>query len=241
MSRGRSEMKLTPSKINIENEFNPDQMNDENTIGGLVGKIEHHPGSATSVTAGFKYGLPKFQEHFGLWFEGNAIWGNPNNWTGDVSAMIGVNDQYFVGTKIVSNLKTRKTDEITGIVATKFDDNFAYFHANCLEHKLRLGFSTPHVPEFTKVAAEAKIDLKGEGSLTDKTTSEVVLDKSLNDDTRFKMKLDLSKSLLAHFSFIHRINKNLTCTITDSVNPIGFFKNAGKEKYRIGVAFEADF
>ena len=160
---------------------------------------------------------------------------------GDIGGMLGFQEKFFIGSKIVGDLKTRKADEIRGVAAVKVDGNVAYFGANCLEHVVKLGFSTPHVQYLSKLAAEAKVDLKAAGSLKDNTKCRAAFEHDVNADSKLKVRFDITKTLMLHFSFIHKINSNLKFTFTDSLNPIGFFKNPGAEKYKYGLAFEGSF
>ena len=238
----KTDLKLTPSKIKLENEYSPEQLNSGDSIGSLIAKLEHKIGGENpDITTGAKYGLPKLHDSAGLWLEGNLTYKKCKQLNGDISGLISVNNQFFVGSQIIGNLETRKSDEITGICAAKFDDNFVYLHANCLKHIIRLGLATPQISYINKISAEAKVDLDGKGPLTDRTTGQVAFDYPINNDSKLKFKFDISKNIYAHCSFIHKINENLKLTVTDSANPAGFFKNSAAEKYKLGLALEAEF
>lgn len=240
--KGKFELKLTPSKLKVDNSYNLEQLNGVNNRGSVVGKIEHSIGKdKPNLTAGFTYAVPRLNEDVGAWLEGNITYKNCEKWTGDISALLSVRDQFFVGSKIVSNLHTKKADEITGVVGALFDTNFVYLNANCLNHVVRFGFSTYQVPHIGKFAAEAEIDLKEKGPIEDRTKSQIAFDYQINLDSRLKFKFDITKKVYGHFSFIHAINKNLTLTFTDYCSPMGFFKHSGKEKYKLGLALEASF
>lgn len=235
-------MKLTPSKVKIEKAYNPEALNSATSAGSFFGRLEHKVGGGKpDITAGVTYALPSFHQDAGVWLEGNLTYKGCKEWAGDASALLSVRNQFFVGSQIKSNLQTKKADEIHGVAAVAFDNNFVYLHANCLKHIIRVGFTTPQIEYIGKLAAEAKIDLKQEGPLEDKTSSQVAFDYPINADTKLKFKFDITKKVYAHFSFIHVINQNLKFTFTDYCNPAGFFRNSGKEQYRLGMAFEANF
>lgn len=236
------EIKLAPSKIKIEKKCKPSQINDENTKGSFLGKLEHKVGSdRPDLTAGFTYALPKAHEDVGVWTEGNVTFKGLKDWAGDVSALFSYNNKFFVGSQINSSLQTRKADKITGILAARFDDNFVYMHANCLDHVVRVGFSTKQIENIGTFAAESEIKLKEQGPIQDRTTTKIAFDHSFNQDSTLKVKLDVTKQVFAHLSFSHKINKNLKVTLMDHANPLGFFKNGAKESYRMGVALEGNF
>jgi hypothetical protein len=236
------EVKLTPSKIKVENKFKPSQINDENTKGSLLGRLDHKVGSdKPDLTAGFTYALPKAHEDAGAFFEGNVTYKGLKDWTGDISGLLSYKNQFFLGSQINGDLQTRKADKITGIFAAKLDDNFVYLHANCLEHVIRVGFSTQKIEHIGTFAAETEIKLREEGPIQDRTTGKIAFNHKLNDDTTLKIKLDVTKQVYVHMAFSHRINKNLMVTIMDHANPLGFFKNSAKENYRLGVALEGSF
>ena len=236
------EIKLAPSKIKIEKKCKPEQINDENTKGSFLGRLEHKVGSdKPDLTAGFTYALPKAHEDVGVWTEGNVTYKGLKDWAGDVSALFSFKNQFFVGSQITGNLQTRKVDKITGIVGAQFDDNFVYMHANCLDHVIRVGFSTKQIEHVGTFAAESEIKMKEQGPIQDRTTTKIAFDHKINDDSTFKMKLDVTKQVYAHLSFSHKINNNLKVTLMDHANPLGFFKNSAKESYRMGVALEGNF
>lgn len=239
---GKCEIKLTPSKVKFDYTHNLAQLNGANQSGTVTGKVEHKIGdNRPDLTGGFTYAVPRINDDVGAWLEGNVTYKNCEKWTGDISALLSVRDQFFVGSKIVSNLQTKKADDITGVVGALFNRNFIYLHANCLKHVIRFGFSTTDVPHLTKLVAEAEMDLKEKGPIEDRTKATVAFDHLLNVDTRLKLKFDITKKVYAHFSLIHRINDNLRFTFTDYCNPVGFFKNGAQENYRLGLAFEANF
>lgn len=239
---GKCELKLTPSKVKFENTHNLEQLNGVNQRGSVLGRIEHKIGdNRPDLTGGITYAVPRLNEDVGIWTEGNVTYKNCEKWMGDISALLSVRDQFFVGSKIVGNLQTKKSEEITGVVGALFNKNFLYLHANCLNHNIRFGFSTTDIPHLTKFAAEAELDLDKKGPIEDRMKSTVAFNYILNADSRLKFKFDITKKVYGHFSFIHKINNNLQLTFTDYCNPAGFFKNSAQEKYRLGLAFEASF
>lgn len=236
------ELKLTPSKVKIEKAFNPDSMNSATSAGSFLGRLEQKVGKGKpDVTAGLTYALPSFHQDAGAWLEGNLTYKDCKEWTGDASALLSIRNQFFVGSQIKGHLQTKKAQEITGVAAVAFDTNFVYLHANCLEHIIRFGFTTPQIQYIGKLAAEAKVRLNEKGPIEDKTSGLVAFDYPINPDTKLKLKFDITKKVFAHFSFIHQINRNLKLTFTDACNPAGFFRNSEKEQYRLGLAFEANF
>jgi hypothetical protein len=240
-SKSSFEIKLTPSKVKIEKICTPAMVNDENTEGSFLGRLEHKTGKDyTDIAAGFSYGLPKLQDNVGLWFEGNVITNNLKSFAGDLSAVGALNNQWFVGTKVVGDLKAQKLSEAHGFVAVQVDNNFGFLLSNCLERKIKLGFWTQNIEYFSRVAAETNIELDDKYGLKGSPTSTVAFEHQLNDDSKLKVKFDIAKDIYTHFSFVHTINKNLQITITDECNPLGFFRNSGKEQYKLGVAFEAN-
>lgn len=239
---GKLDVKLTPSKIKVEKEHKPAQLNTVDSTGSVLGRVEHKVGGGNpDLTAGVKYGLPRLHESAGLWLEGNLTYKNFKQFNGDISGLLAINNQFFVGSQIIGDLEKKKADEITGVCGAQFDGNFVYLRANCLKHIVRLGFSTPYFGWTNKLAAEAKLDLDKEGPITDRTTGTVALDYPINFDSKLKFKFDISKKVFMHFSFIHKINENLQITFTDYANPTGFFRDSERAKYRLGVAFEAKF
>ena len=241
-SKLRSEAKFTQKDVKLEKEFFPPEANKDGVITSVVGKIEHTIGSdRPNFTLGFTHGAPKLHDSVGLWLQGYLTYTTAKEVKGDFGGVLGFQDRFFIGSKIIGDLKTRKADKIHGVAAAKFDGNFAYFGANCLEHIVRLGFSTPHVQYLSKLAAEAQVNLNEKGSFQDKTTCKAALEHQINSDSKMKMRFDITKSLMVHFSFTHKINSNLKFTFADSLNPIAFFKNPGSEKYRYGLAFEGTF
>ncbi len=240
--KSKMDLRITPERFFLEKECKPDRFNNGDNSFSLVHSFTHHPlKNCFMASYGFKYGIPKLHDSLGVFLSGNANWCNTCDWTGDFAAMLALNDKFFVGSKIVTNMKTKKTEEITGISAADLDGHYAYLHTDCLKHKMRVGLSSTKVEHFTKVAGEAQIDLDNKGSFQDKTTANVAFDYPLNKDTRIKMKFDLAKNIFAHFSFIHKISKHHQITVTDYANPVGFFTNPAKEKYVVGVAFEANY
>ena len=241
-AKGKWELKLTPSKIKFEKSCTPEQINDANTTGSFLGRVEHKVGSdKPDVTAGFTYARPKATDDVGAWFEGNVTYNGLKNFTGDISALFAFQNQFFIGSQIKGDLQTRKADEITGVVAAKLDGSFVYMHANCLNHIIRLGFSTTKVEQVGKLSAETEIKMKEKGPIQDRATTRVAFDHAITDDMSMKYKFDITKQLNAHFTFIHRINNNLRVTMTDNCDPLGFFKNPGSKKYNFGISFEGNF
>ena len=242
LPKGSFEFKLTPSKVKLEKSCVPDMVNSDGKKGSFLGRFEHKIGSdKPDLTAGFSYAIPKINDDVGIWTEGNVTYKGLKSWVGDISALVGFRNQFFVGSQITGDLQTRKSQEITGIVGANVDGNFVYFGANCLNHLVKVGFTTKKISYFSTLAAEAEVDLNQKGPIQDRTTSKVAVEYAGNSSTTMKVKFDITKKLLGHFTMKHKINDNLTLTMTDSVNPIGFFKNAGKEKYNLGLALEANF
>lgn len=240
--KSKFELKLTPSKIKVEKSCTPPQVNDDETKGSFLGRVEHKVGSdKPDVTAGFTYARPRATDDVGAWFEGNVTYKGLKNWTGDISGLFSFQNQFFIGSQIKGDLQTRKADEITGVVATRLDDSFVYLHANCLNHIIRLGFSTTKVDQIGKLSAETEVDLKAKGPIQDRSKARVAFDHKITDDMTMKYKFDISKEIDAHFSFIHKINNNLRVTMTDNCDPVGFFKNPGAKKYKFGISFEGNF
>jgi len=205
-----------------------------------LGRLEHKTGKDhTDITAGFTYGLPKLNESLGLWLEGNVITNNFSKFSGDLSAVAAFENQWFVGTKVLADLQTQKLNEAHGFVAVSVDNNFGFLLSNCLARKLRVGFWTPNVSYFSRVSAHTDLELDDKYALKGSPTSTIGFEHDYSEDSRIKAKFEVSDEIKAHFSFVHKLNKNLTLTITDSCNPLGFFRNQGKEKYELGVAFEA--
>lgn len=241
-SKVRSEAKFSVADVKIEKEFFPPEANKDGVITSVVGKFEHKIGKERpGFTLGFTHGAPKLHDSVGLWLQGYLTYTAAKEVKGDLAGMLGFQDKFFIGSKIIGDLKTRKAENIHGIAAVKVDGNFAYFGANCLEHIVKLGFSTPHVQHLSKLAAEAQVNLNEKGSFQDKTTCRAAFEHEINSDSKMKMRFDITKTLMVHFSFTHKINSNLKFTFADSVNPIAFFKNPGSEKYRYGLAFEGTF
>jgi len=242
LPKGSLEFKLTPSKVKIEKSCVPDMVNVDGKKGSFLGRLEHKIGSdKPDLTAGFSYAIPKVNDDVGIWAEGNVTYKGLKSWVGDISALVSFRNKFYVGSQITGDLKTRKSQEITGIVGANVDGNFVYFGANCLNHLVRVGFSTPNVKNLGTLAAEAEVDLNQKGPIQDRATSKVAFDYALNPSTNLKVKLDITKKVIAHCTLKHKINDNLTLTMTDSANPAGFFKNAGKEMYQLGLALEANF
>lgn len=235
-------MKLTPTKAKIEKKCKPEFLNGDDKEGQFLGRLEHSTAKDhTDITAGFTYGLPKLADGVSLHTEGNLTAHNSyKEVTGDLSAVFGYNNQFYLGTKVGADLKSQKLGEVHGLFGVHHDGNFAYFVSNCLARTMRFGFSTPHVQYLDKLAAEARLELDDKHKLKGDVTSAVALTHKINDDAKIKVKLDISKEVYAHFSLIHRINNNLTLTMTDYCNPMGFFKNSGKEGYKLGVSLEAN-
>ena len=240
--KGTTEVKLTPSKIKIEKECRPDQVNNDTTTGSFLGKLEHTVGNdKPDITAGFTYGLPKVNDDIAAHFEGNATYKGMKEWAGDISGMLSYRNQFFLGSQITADLQTRKASEITGIAAADLDGNFLYLHANCLSHIIRVGFNTSQIERLGTFQAETEIALKEKGPLQDRTTTKVAFDYNINSDTRLKFKFDITRKVLAHMSFIHKLNDNLSITFTDTCNPLGFFKDRAQNDYRLGIALDAKF
>lgn len=234
-------MKLTPAKVKIEKKCFPAELNKGDAEGSFLGRLEHKTGKdCTDITAGFAYGMPKLADNAALWVEGNVVSNNCKEFAGDLSAVVGYNNQYFIGSKILANLKTQKLNEAHGFLAADFDKNFVYMNTNCLERKIKFGFSTPNVEYLERLAGETQIELDDKHQLKGTPTSTIALSHKVNDDSKIKVKFDITKDIHTHFSFIHKISKNLTLTVTDYCNPIGFFKNSGKETYKLGVSLEAN-
>ena len=242
LPKGKFEFKLTPSKLKFEKECTPDVVNKDDKEGSFLGRVEHKIGDdKPDVTSGFKYAMPKVNEDVGLWFEGNVTYKQFKNWVGDIGALASYKNQFYIGSQIKGDLQTQKADEITGVIGASMDNNFCYMHANCLNHVIRLGFSTPNVRYFKTFAAESEIKLKEKGSLQDRTTGKLAFDFDCSNDILMKFKFDITKDILLHSTFKHKINDHLTITMTDCCNPLGFFQNPGKSKYNVGVALEANF
>lgn len=234
-------MKLAPSKVKVENKWSPSQINNGDTEGYLLDRLEHNSvKDQTVITTGFAYGLPKLADNVALWLEGNVIANNLKEFSGDLSAVAAYNKQYFVGTKVLGNLQTRKLSEAHGFVAAEFENNFVYLNSNCLARKIKLGFSTPNIQYLQRLAGETQIELDENYQLKGTPTSNIAFSNKINDDTTLKVKFDISKDIHFHFSCIHKLSKNLSFTVGDSFNPLGLHKNSGKEIYNFGVSLEAN-
>jgi len=216
-------------------------LNEGDNEGYALGRLEHKTGKEyTDVTGGFTFGNPKLVDNAGLWVEGNVVSNNLKNYAAHGSWILGYENQWFVGSKVIANLHTQKLDEAHGFVAAKFNDSFAFFLTNCLARKFRVGFWTPNIQYLKRFQAETQFELDEKHQLKGSPTSTVAFTHKLNDDSAFKAKFDISKEVYAHFSFVHKINKNLQITLTDYANPLGFFRNSGKEQYKLGVSLEAN-
>ena len=241
-AKGRFEAKFAPTDVKLEKEIFPPEANKDGVVTSVLGRVEHTIGKdRPNLTLGFTHGAPKLHDSVGLWIQAYLTYTAAKDFKGDFAGMLGFQDKFFVGSKVIGDLKTRKADKIHGIAGAKFDGNFVYFGANCLEHVVRLGFSTPHVQYLSKLAAEAQVSLNEKGSFQDKTTCKAALEHQLNSDSKLKLRFDVTKKLMMHFSFSHKINSNLKFTFADSCNPIAFFKNPAAEKYRYGLAFGGTF
>lgn len=240
LADGNFELKLAPSKVKIEKKWLLEKVYDPSTIGTFFGRLEHKVGKdSTDLTAGFQYAVPAFHEGIGIWTEANLVSNNLKSWAGDASAMVNLNHNIWIGSKLIGDLQSQKLNEAHGVLAANFDGNFAYLVSNCWERKVRLGFSTPAIQYFNKLAAETKIDLDEKYAIKGTPESTVAFSSKLNDDSALKVKFDITKDVHVHFSFVHRINKNLQITVTDHANPMGFFKNQGDAQYKLGIALEA--
>ena len=236
----QAELKASPSKAKLEFKANPPTMNDDSNQVTFVSSVEHKIGKEyTDLKAGFSYGLPKVADNAGLWIEGNAVTNNLTAHTGDISAVIGYQDQYFIGSKSVANLNTQKVTEMHGFLAAKVNESFMFLLSNCYERKIKLGLSTPKIDYFDKLSAESNIELDEKYQMKGSPTSTIAFEHKLNGDSKLKTKLDIAQDIYVNLSFVHKINPNLQITIGDSLNPLGLFKNSGKEVYKLGVALEA--
>lgn len=240
-SKGQFELKLAPAKVKIEKKCNPEFINKDGTEGSFLGRVEHKVGKdSTDITAGFTYGLPKLAENAGLWLEGNLVTNNFKSVGGDLSAVLGLNNQYFIGGKVVGDITNQKLSEAHGFLAAYFENRIAYLSSNCLERKLRLGFSIPKFQVFDTFAAETEIELDDKYALKGTPISRVAYSYKVNSDSRLKVKLDISKDIFAHFSFIHKINNNLQISFTDYAKPLAFFSRKGDNSlYKLGISLEA--
>lgn len=237
------DLKLTPSKVKAEQTYHLEQLNGPTYHGFLTGRLEHKIGNdKPDLTAGVSYAVPKINDDVGAYLEGNVTYKGLKNWVGDFGWLLSVRNQFFVGSQITANLEEKKAKEITGVVGAVFNGNNIYMHANCLEHIVRVGFSSTEVlAQLNKFAAETEIKLNEKGPIEDRTSSKVAFDWNVNPDTLLKIRFDITKKVYGHFSMVHHINKNLSLTFTDYCNPVGFFKNSGKEEYKLGLALEASF
>lgn len=242
MGHCRHEMSFTTKDFKFEKETAIDQLTSDDAVTKISGKLEHKIGKdVPDFTLGLTYANAKIQESVGFWGQSYWTYTGSKDLKGRHNALLAYQNKYFIGSQIHADYKTKKAEQIHGVVGAKLDGNFVYFGANCLEHMIRVGFSTPHVQYLNKLAAEAQVNLKGEGSIQDKTTAKVGFSHKLNDDSELKVKFDVTKDLLLHFSYIHKVNDNLKFTFSDVTNPLGFFKSSVKERYRLGFAFEANF
>ena len=240
--KGTTEVKLTPTKVKIEKSCRPDQVNNDTATGSFLGKLEHKIGDdKPDLTAGFTYGRPKLNDDVAAYFEGNVTYKGMKEWAGDISGLLSFRNQFYLGSQIFADLKTKKATDITGIAAAEVDGHFLYMHAHCLKNIVRVGFSTKKLEQFGTLAAETEIALKEKGPIQDRTKATVAFDTDINEDSKLKMKLDITKKLYGHFSFIHKINDNLSITFTDALNPLGLFKDRGQNEYNIGISLDAKF
>lgn len=216
-------------------------MNNDSTEATFLGRVEHKIGKEyTDVTAGFSYGLPKAADQVGVWFEGNVISNNLSTFTGDFSAVFGFDKQYFLGSKAVGDFKAQKVTEMHGFVAAKLADYFIFLSSNCYQRKIKIGFSTSSFEYFNKLYAETNIEFDDKYNFKGSPSSTVAFENKINDDTKFKTKIDISQDINVDLSFVHKISPTLQLTIGDYMNPLGFFKNPGENMYKLGVSLEAN-
>mmetsp|Transcript_8973 Transcript_8973/g.10134 ORF Transcript_8973/g.10134 Transcript_8973/m.10134 type:complete len:205 (-) Transcript_8973:306-920(-) len=130
-AKWKSEMSLSPSTIKCDKEINIDQLSHDDAVGSAYGKFEHKVGKdKPDLTIGVNYSNKNLHENVGVWLQNHWTYAGLSEVKGKHSFMFAYNNQFFVGSQILADYKTKKTDEILGLVAVKHDGNLGYFSAN---------------------------------------------------------------------------------------------------------------